>query len=125
MIEELHTESLKKGLKMNFSKTKLISYKDNKSMINIEGTEIEHVGEYTYLGQKVKVSKENQTTEISRRVKMGWAAFGRLLYEAQTWTFTKINMDKIKKLRELWNDICWASHLKTIKPMKTFVIEQK
>ncbi|CAG9837763.1 unnamed protein product [Diabrotica balteata] len=46
-------------------------------MINIEGTEIEHVDEYKYIGQNVKVSKENQITEISRRVKMGWAAFER------------------------------------------------
>ncbi|CAG9837586.1 unnamed protein product, partial [Diabrotica balteata] len=66
-------------------------------MINIEGREMKHVDEYTYLGQNVKVCKENQTTEISRCVKIGWAAFGRLLYGAQTWIFTKINMEKIRK----------------------------
>ncbi|CAG9839285.1 unnamed protein product [Diabrotica balteata] len=82
---------------MNFSKTKLMSNKDDKPMINIEGTEIEHVDKYTNLGQNVRVSKENHTTEISRRVKMGWAAFGRLSYGAQTWIFTKINMEKIRK----------------------------
>ncbi|CAG9827763.1 unnamed protein product [Diabrotica balteata] len=82
---------------MNFSKTKLMSNKNDKSMINIEGTEIEHIDEYTYLGQNVKVSKENQTTEISTLASMGWAAFARLSYGAQTWTFTKINMEKISK----------------------------
>ncbi|CAG9838659.1 unnamed protein product [Diabrotica balteata] len=71
MIEELHRKPLKIELIKNFSKTKLMSNKVDKPMIKIQGTEIEHANEYTYLDQNIKVSKENQTTKISRRVKMG------------------------------------------------------
>lgn len=33
---------------------------------------------YVYLGHEIKLGKENRTSEITRRVRMSWAAFGKL-----------------------------------------------
>lgn len=44
------------------------------------GYTLEVVDEYVYLGHKIKLSRENQTAKINRRVHLTWAAFGNLAY---------------------------------------------
>jgi hypothetical protein len=77
MIKQLHDASLKVGLEMNISKTKILS-PSNSNNLTINNKAIETVDEYVYLGHKIKLGKENQIAEIPRRIGLGWAAFGKL-----------------------------------------------
>jgi hypothetical protein len=123
MLTQLAQKSEKIGLKMNMNKTKIMTNTNNKINIGINNENIEVVDHYIYLGQTVAASKENQTAEIQRRIRLAWAAFGKLrwvlkntkiqqylktrvfdqcilpvlTYGSQTWTLTKANMDKIEK----------------------------
>lgn len=123
MLEELDDEAKKIGLKMNYNKTKTMTNTDENTAITMGENTIEQVGEYIYLGQLIKLNKENQTAEIKRRVRLAWAAFGKLsfvlknkkypqylktrifnqcilpvlTYGSQVWTLTKANIDKIAK----------------------------
>ena len=36
------------------------------------------VNEYVYLGQRISFDKDSQRAEISRRIQLGWTAFGKL-----------------------------------------------
>lgn len=78
MLEQLNNASKKIGLKMNIAKTKIIS--NTKEQIYIDGTKLENVEEYIYLGHVIKIGKENQTAEIKRRIKLAWAGFGKMNY---------------------------------------------
>ena len=78
MLQELNEEANKVGLKMNLSKTKIMTnIADNREM-KIGDTVIERVDSYVYLGHKLKLGLDNQTAEIKRRIGLAWAAFGRL-----------------------------------------------
>lgn len=70
MIQELQVASKKVGLQMNMNKTKIITKTGENMNININGTKLEQVEEYIYLGQRIKLNKENQDTEIRRRIKL-------------------------------------------------------
>lgn len=48
--------------------------------MNINGRTIENVDHYIYRGHLFKFGKENQITEIKIRIRLYWAAFGRLNY---------------------------------------------
>lgn len=76
MVKQLNDASKKVGLKMNISKTKIIS--NNEEHILIDGIELENVEEYIYLGHTIKIGKENQSAEIRRRIRLTWAAFGKM-----------------------------------------------
>lgn len=39
---------------------------------------MEEVNEYKYLGHEIRISRDNQTQELARRIELGWAAYGRL-----------------------------------------------
>ncbi|XP_030766839.1 uncharacterized protein LOC115890677 [Sitophilus oryzae] len=65
---------------MNYTKTKIITNTDENITTRINQEKIERVEEYIYLGQMIKLKKENQTAEIKRRVRLAWAAFGKLSY---------------------------------------------
>lgn len=78
MLEELQETSKQIGLKMNLNKTKIMTSEE--TAITIEGCTLEHVEEYIYLGHAIRLGKQNQTNEISRRTRLSWAAFGRLGY---------------------------------------------
>ncbi|KAL3287523.1 hypothetical protein HHI36_001992 [Cryptolaemus montrouzieri] len=75
MLEELYEAALTYGLEMNQGKTKVISPENLR--ISIGNHEIENVTKYIYLGHKIVQGRANQTSEISRRIGLGWAAFGR------------------------------------------------
>ena len=76
MLNDLHSESRKYGLKINRTKTKLM-INDNISPtpIKLEDSEIELTTEYIYLGQKISLQEPNQASEIKRRAQLGWVAF--------------------------------------------------
>ncbi|XP_050306271.1 uncharacterized protein LOC126743285 [Anthonomus grandis grandis] len=78
MLEELQETSKQIGPKMNLNKTKIMT--NEQTVITIEGHALENVEEYIYLGHAVRLGKQNQTAEISRRTRLSWAAFGRLGY---------------------------------------------
>ena len=46
--------------------------------IRINGERLEQVEKYVYRGQRIKLNRENREAEIVRRIKLSWAAFGKL-----------------------------------------------
>lgn len=78
MLQELNEESQRVGLKMNISKTKIMSPVN--AQIYIDNSVIENVKEYNYLGHVISLGRENQSREISRRIKLSWTAFGKLAH---------------------------------------------
>lgn len=44
----------------------------------MDGTALENVDEYLYLGHIIKLAKENQADEMKRRKGLTWTVFGRL-----------------------------------------------
>ena len=79
MLNELSQAALRVGLKINSDKTKWMgTTATTVDPITVEGTVIEHVEEYIYLGQKIRLGKDPLAREIERRIQLGWAAFGKL-----------------------------------------------
>ncbi|XP_045465548.1 uncharacterized protein LOC123674648 [Harmonia axyridis] len=76
MLKELKRVSEQVGLKMNLSKTKVLTEEDIK--VEMDGNEIEKASEYVYLGHTITMGKQNQTAEITRRIRMTWVAVGKL-----------------------------------------------
>ena len=69
---------MKRFMKMNLSKTKIMTnIADNREM-KIGDTVIERVDHYVYLGHKLKSGLDNQTAVVKRRIGLEWAAFGNL-----------------------------------------------
>lgn len=76
MLLELKVMSEKVGLTMNLNKTKVMT--PEVTPVNIGNVTIENVKEYVYLGHLIKLGKENQNAEVKRRIRMTWAASGKL-----------------------------------------------
>lgn len=76
MLLELKEASEKIWLSMNLTKTKILF--SEKTSIYVGGNEIERVREYVYLDHQIRLEKENQQAEVNRRIKMTWAATGKL-----------------------------------------------
>ena len=68
-------ESLIIGLKIHKGKTKFMTNIDTTDNIQIHGTEIKKVTNYKYLGQTIAM--ENNTKEVSVRIKARWSVFGK------------------------------------------------
>ena len=68
-------ESLTIALKIHKGQTKFMTNIDTIDNIQINGTEIEKVTNYKYLGQTIAM--ENSTKEVSIRIKVGWSVFGK------------------------------------------------
>ncbi|CAH2085381.1 unnamed protein product [Euphydryas editha] len=122
MLSDLNSASQRVGLKMNMDKTKIMSNVHVTPVpVVVDGTALEVVDEYVYLGQTIRMGKSNFEREVTRRIQLGWAAFGRLrhvltsdipqclkskvfeqcvlpvmTYGAETWSFT---VGLIHKLR--------------------------
>ena len=72
----VNEESLEIGLKIHKGQTKLMTNIDTTDNIQINGTEIEKVTNYKYLGQTIAI--ENSTKqEVSIRIKTGLSVFGK------------------------------------------------
>jgi hypothetical protein len=78
MLKDLDIASRNCGLKMNMGKTKIMAGPTATSKpVKLNGTLLEQVDEYIYLGQRFSLIDKNQDNEIRRRIKAGWQAFGR------------------------------------------------
>ena len=121
MLNDLNRESLKVGLKMNRSKTKIMFNRNaNKLNIKLEDEDLEQVEEYNYLGQIIKLEKDHEI-EIKRRITIGWKAFYKnrdvlksnlptclkrkvynaciipaMTYGCETWKLTKALVNKLR-----------------------------
>ena len=121
MVSDLNKESLKVGLKMNKSKTKVMfNSKVQSKAIKIDGEDLEEVEEYNYLGQMLKLNKDHEN-EIKRRITVGWKMYGKygnimrgslpvclkrkvynqcilpaMLYGCETWKLTKAMEMKLR-----------------------------
>lgn len=62
---------------MNLQKTKIMNPYNN-LQVRIYNRAIEWIKEYVYLGHTIKLGKNIQIAKITRRIGLGWAAFGRL-----------------------------------------------
>jgi len=94
MLIDLKRESLKAGLKMNRSKTKVMSNsKAQNAKIKIDEI-LQEVNEYLYLGQLLTLDRDYES-EIKRRITIGWKVFGKhcqimksILLEAEKFTIS-------------------------------------
>nr|ADI61810.1 endonuclease-reverse transcriptase [Bombyx mori] len=122
MVHSLNAASQRVGLGMNLDKTKVM-FNGNviPRPIDVGGTPLEVVQEYIYLGQTLQLGRNNFEKEVTRRIQLGWAAFGKLrqvfsspipqclktkvynqcvlpvlTYGAETWTLTVRLVHKLK-----------------------------
>lgn len=56
----------------------MTNYQTNQNDITIAGQKIEKVD--ICLGQTITLSKQHQDQEVTRRIRLSWAAFGGLNY---------------------------------------------
>lgn len=82
MLNELNVASKAVGLNMNLSKTKVIGV--DGQVISVDGVTIENVSQYIYLGHNIRMGRDNQTTELKRRIRLTWAAFSKLVTSSKT-----------------------------------------
>ncbi|CAF4930089.1 unnamed protein product [Pieris macdunnoughi] len=87
MIQDLNKESEKVGLKMNTSKTKLLS-NSVPYEIKLNNQPLEYVEEYIYLGQIISLT-DITTKEIKRRIANGWKRYWSLREIMKTTDFSK------------------------------------
>ncbi|XP_072931484.1 uncharacterized protein [Epargyreus clarus] len=79
MLGDLNSASQRVGLKMNMDKTKIMSNVHVTPVpVVVDGTPLEVVDEYNYLGQTIQMGKSNFERKVTRRIQPGWAAFGKL-----------------------------------------------
>lgn len=58
------------GLTMNLTKTKTKILAPNETLVYVKSSKIEKVKEYGYLSHEIKLDKENQKIELSKRIRM-------------------------------------------------------
>lgn len=77
MLEELQSESMAVGLKMNMNNYKVMMNKHAESaLFRICNKTLDQVEEYNYLGQMASADP-NHEREIPRRIGMGWEGVGK------------------------------------------------
>lgn len=122
MLGSLNESSRCVGLGMNLDKTKIMFNKNVVPRpIRVDGVLLEVVQDYIYLGQTIELGRHNFEREADRRIRLGWAAFGKLrrvftstipqclktkvfeqcvlpvlTYGAETWTLTVGLVHKLK-----------------------------
>ena len=122
MLCDLQEQSKKCGLKINLSKTKIMCNTIiTPTPVNLAGETIEWVLDYIYLGQNISLQDTNQDSEINRRIRLGWTAFGKqnnilrgnlplclkkkvfnqcvlptMTYASETWTTNKKTENKLR-----------------------------
>ncbi|XP_045460954.1 uncharacterized protein LOC123671253 [Harmonia axyridis] len=78
MLEDLQEVCVQVGLKINISKTKFMTNLVPSANIAIGDHDVNLVDRYIYLGHEIRISRDNQTCELKRRITLSWAAYGRL-----------------------------------------------
>ncbi|KAJ8730477.1 hypothetical protein PYW08_001890 [Mythimna loreyi] len=79
MLDDLSRASERVGLKMNMDKTKgMVNIHVAPTPIKIGDSTLEVVDDYVYLGQTIQLGRSNFEKEVNRRIRLGWAAFGKL-----------------------------------------------
>ena len=76
LINDLSQMSLKIGLKINYGKTKMLSNVQGTTVKTESGNTVNFVNDYIYLGQNMSFNTIED--EVSRRIRLSWAAFGIL-----------------------------------------------
>ncbi|CAG9832182.1 unnamed protein product, partial [Diabrotica balteata] len=97
MLQQLNAVAGAVGLKMNYSKTKILSR--DQTNITIQNHNIENVEQYVYLGHVITLGKPNQDGEIKRRT-LAWGAFGELAHILKN---TSISINLMKKVYNTYN----------------------
>ena len=82
--KQLNTACKKWGMKINGAKCNIIS--PSPEEITIDGAQVEHVGQFTFLGSVVPHCSE----DVNRRISLAAAAFGRL--RTAVWNRREIGM---------------------------------
>ena len=118
MLYDLNRESLKVGLKMHKGKTRVMfNDKAKRRVISVDSKALEVVEEYNYLGQILKLTRDNEH-ELKMRIILGWEDIGRqqnherfrsiclkrkvynqcvlptMIYGSETWKPTKLMENK-------------------------------
>ena len=77
MLQQLSDQSIKAGLTMNTSKTKIMTNASQLNNIIVNNEKIEYVNEYVYLGQII-APQDTMHKEIDRRIANTWKRFWSL-----------------------------------------------
>ena len=75
MLNDLREAGKEVGLKINIRKTVALANR-RQVPLDIDGTRLQYKEEMIYLGQRISFDRNN-TLEISRRTRAGWAAFNQ------------------------------------------------
>lgn len=79
MVSSLAESSKHIGLRMNLDKTKIMFNElVDPRPVAVNGVPLEVVQEYVYLGQTLRLGRNNFERESNRRIQLGWAAFRKL-----------------------------------------------
>ncbi|CAH2100226.1 unnamed protein product [Euphydryas editha] len=117
MIQALNSASKKVGLEMNLSKTMIMTNATEKTIF-VDSEQLIYTSKYVYLGKQISFDKDNNYSEIERRIQHTWNKYWNLkeifksnmpvelktkimssclipclTYACQTWKYT----DKIKR----------------------------
>ena len=78
MLNDIHTSSKPVGLNMHLGKAKVMfNNHASPADIVVDGTTIEQVQSYVYLGRTI-TQDSDLLPEVKRRIALGWAAFGKV-----------------------------------------------
>ena len=78
MLAELDAACKEVGLNINFGKTQFMTNLVPSENLKVDDKEITLVHKYKYLGHEIQIARDNQTTELQRRITLAWAAYGAL-----------------------------------------------
>ncbi|RVE46970.1 hypothetical protein evm_008354 [Chilo suppressalis] len=79
MVSSLAESSKRIGLRMNLDKTKVMFNElVDPGLVAVNGVPLEVIQEYVYLGQTLRLGRNNFEREANRRIQLGWAAFHKL-----------------------------------------------
>ncbi|KAG6463957.1 uncharacterized protein LOC115452713 [Manduca sexta] len=112
MLNDLGGSSRRVGLGMNLDKTKVMFNKHVvPGPISVDGIPLEVVQDYVYLGQTIQLGRHNFEREADRRIRLGWAAFGRFrrLYVDDS---TMLEDENLRALRPTGDDV-WCRDVDT------------
>ncbi|XP_045782789.1 histone-lysine N-methyltransferase PRDM9-like [Maniola jurtina] len=80
MLDELNTHCGKVGLKMNKSKTKIMSSTGCSTSISLENDILGTVDSFTYLGKTISFKSSTQGDELNKRISNAWKRYWSLKY---------------------------------------------